>query len=45
MTGLGASAGNSLGESACAAIGSGTVRWPPSTWKFGTRVSDDRQGM
>jgi hypothetical protein len=24
------------------AIGSGTIRWPVPTWKFGLRQSDDR---
>jgi hypothetical protein len=45
VSGFGASAGNGLGESAGSAVGSGPVRWPPPTWKQGTRVSDDRGGM
>jgi hypothetical protein len=36
-TSLGASAGN--------VIGSGTIRWPVATWKFGLRQSDDRGSM
>ena len=27
------------------AIGSGGLRWPVPTWKFGLRMSDDRGGM
>jgi hypothetical protein len=32
----------SLGESAGNAIGTGAIRWPVPTWKFGLRQSDDR---
>ena len=36
--------GESLGECQTA-IGSGTLRWPVPTWKFGLRLIDDRGGM
>jgi hypothetical protein len=41
---FGGSAGNSLGECQTS-IGSGGLRWPVPTWKFGLRLSDDRGDM
>ena len=50
MTGY--SCGNSFGAGsltlgACAgnAVGSGSLRWPVPSWKFGLRHSDDRASM
>jgi hypothetical protein len=40
--------GNSFGNSAASlgecqtSIGTGALRWPVPTWKFGLRLSDDR---
>ena len=39
------SGSSSYGDSMGNAIGTGPVRWPVPTWKFGLRVSDDRGGM
>jgi len=36
------SAGDSLGENGSNAVGSGSLRWPVPTWKFGLRQSGDR---
>jgi hypothetical protein len=41
----GNSFGNSGGASVGNAIGSGAIRWPVPTWKFGLRQSDDRGSM
>jgi hypothetical protein len=44
VSGFGADQGASLGESISNSVKAG-MRWPPPTWKFGTRPSDDRRGM
>ena len=44
-SGFGKDSGASLGDSMGNAIGSGTDRGPVANWKFGLRLSDDRQGM
>jgi hypothetical protein len=36
------SGSSAYGTSAGNPVGSGGLRWPPPTWKFGLRKSDDR---